>query len=164
MRCPLNWSGFCFPISLSLPLSLLCFSLSHRLDIIYPLTYSHLSQSPVIIEHSNSRDSPSISIIVNLIKKNSSFFLFFYVVRNRCQYYLFRYPWVPAYQGVLTFFVIANFGLATFMDPGVIPKGKSNNRQQQNAFISTTDNIGKTKVQKNQFIAGNNEKNCFFFL
>lgn len=27
-------------------------------------------------------------------------------------------------QGVITFFVLANFTLATFMDPGVIPKGK----------------------------------------
>lgn len=27
-------------------------------------------------------------------------------------------------QGVITFFVIANFSLATFMDPGVIPKGE----------------------------------------
>ncbi|KAJ6639092.1 Palmitoyltransferase ZDHHC8, partial [Pseudolycoriella hygida] len=39
-----------------------------------------------------------------------------------CQYYIFRHPWVPAYQGVITFFVLANFTLATFMDPGVIPK------------------------------------------
>ncbi|XP_023288920.1 palmitoyltransferase ZDHHC5 [Orussus abietinus] len=39
-----------------------------------------------------------------------------------CQYYLFRYPWVPALQGVITFFVLSNFTLATFMDPGVIPK------------------------------------------
>ncbi|XP_026463051.1 palmitoyltransferase ZDHHC5-like [Ctenocephalides felis] len=46
-------------------------------------------------------------------------FLFFYYP---CQYYIFRHPWVPAYQGVITFFVIANFTLATFMDPGVIPK------------------------------------------
>ncbi|KOB78524.1 Palmitoyltransferase [Operophtera brumata] len=45
--------------------------------------------------------------------------LFFYFP---CQYYLPRHPWVPAYQGVITFFVLANFTLATFMDPGVIPK------------------------------------------
>ncbi|CAH2048814.1 unnamed protein product, partial [Iphiclides podalirius] len=45
--------------------------------------------------------------------------LFFYFP---CQYYLHRHPWVPAYQGVITFFVLANFTLATFMDPGVIPK------------------------------------------
>lgn len=47
--------------------------------------------------------------------------IFFFVCR--CQYYIFRHPWVPAYQGVITFFVLANFTLATFMDPGVIPKG-----------------------------------------
>lgn len=41
-----------------------------------------------------------------------------------CQYYVFRWgTWVPALQGVITFFVLANFTLATFMDPGVIPKG-----------------------------------------
>lgn len=41
----------------------------------------------------------------------------------RCQFYIPDYPWVPALQGVITFFVLANFTLATFMDPGVIPKG-----------------------------------------
>lgn len=45
--------------------------------------------------------------------------LFFYFP---AQYYILRYPWVPAYQGLITFFVLANFTLATFMDPGVIPK------------------------------------------
>ncbi|GLV34578.1 Zinc finger DHHC-type containing 8 [Carabus blaptoides fortunei] len=45
--------------------------------------------------------------------------LFFYYP---AQFYLSPYPWVPAYQGVITFFVLANFTLATFMDPGVIPK------------------------------------------
>lgn len=50
--------------------------------------------------------------------------LFYLLLVFRCQYYLFRHPWVPAYQGVITFFVLANFTLATFMDPGVIPKGK----------------------------------------
>lgn len=47
------------------------------------------------------------------------FFLYFF---SRCQYF-YRIPWIPALQGVITFFVIANFTLATFMDPGVIPKG-----------------------------------------
>ncbi|XP_043265037.1 palmitoyltransferase ZDHHC5-B isoform X1 [Colletes gigas] len=43
-----------------------------------------------------------------------------------CQYYVFRWgTWVPALQGVITFFVLANFTLATFMDPGVIPKAPS---------------------------------------
>lgn len=49
-------------------------------------------------------------------------FSFFYFP---AQYYIFKHPWVPAYQAVITFFVIANFTLATFMDPGVIPKGKT---------------------------------------
>lgn len=44
--------------------------------------------------------------------------------RFRAQYYLADHPWVPACQGVITFFVLANFTLATFMDPGVIPKGE----------------------------------------
>jgi len=30
---------------------------------------------------------------------------------------------IPIYVGLLTLFVIANFGLATFMDPGIYPKG-----------------------------------------
>ncbi|CAG9801831.1 unnamed protein product [Chironomus riparius] len=46
-------------------------------------------------------------------------FLFFYYP---CRYYWPKHPYVPAIQGILTFFVIANFSLATFMDPGVIPK------------------------------------------
>ncbi|XP_011701149.1 PREDICTED: palmitoyltransferase ZDHHC5 isoform X1 [Wasmannia auropunctata] len=38
-------------------------------------------------------------------------------------YYVSRWGlWVPALQGVITFFVVINFSLATFMDPGVIPK------------------------------------------
>jgi palmitoyltransferase len=44
---------------------------------------------------------------------------------SRCYYYI-SHPWVPAYQGVITLFVIANFTLATFMDPGVIPRGVYN--------------------------------------
>ncbi|KAF7992647.1 hypothetical protein HCN44_004991 [Aphidius gifuensis] len=45
--------------------------------------------------------------------------LFFYYP---CQFYMKKYPWVPAIQGIISFFVLANFTLATFMDPGVIPK------------------------------------------
>ncbi|XP_012521523.1 palmitoyltransferase ZDHHC5 isoform X2 [Monomorium pharaonis] len=38
-------------------------------------------------------------------------------------YYVSRWGWwVPALQGGITFFVVINFSLATFMDPGVIPK------------------------------------------
>lgn len=47
------------------------------------------------------------------------------VVIYRCRYYWPKHPYVPAIQGVITFFVIANFSLATFMDPGTIPKGKT---------------------------------------
>jgi palmitoyltransferase len=41
------------------------------------------------------------------------------------QWYVFeKNIWaVPLYQGILTLFVVMNFGLATFMDPGVIPRG-----------------------------------------
>ncbi|KAM8718581.1 hypothetical protein ACLKA7_001310 [Drosophila subpalustris] len=48
----------------------------------------------------------------------TTFLFFFYP----CQYYVKTHPWVLAYQGVITFFVLANFTLATFMDPGIIPK------------------------------------------
>lgn len=45
------------------------------------------------------------------------------VFLTRCRFFAQFYPWVPVVHGVVTFFVIANFTLATFMDPGVIPKG-----------------------------------------
>ncbi|XP_017876878.1 palmitoyltransferase ZDHHC5 isoform X2 [Ceratina calcarata] len=46
--------------------------------------------------------------------------LFFYFP---CRYYVIQWGiWVPALQGIVTFFVLTNFTLATFMDPGVIPK------------------------------------------
>jgi hypothetical protein len=34
---------------------------------------------------------------------------------------------IPLCEAVVTLFVIANFSLATFMDAGVIPKGKFDN-------------------------------------
>ncbi|KAH8411375.1 hypothetical protein KR215_002954 [Drosophila sulfurigaster] len=46
----------------------------------------------------------------------------FFCLCCSCQYYVKTHPWVLAYQGVITFFVLANFTLATFMDPGIIPK------------------------------------------
>ncbi|RXG61030.1 putative palmitoyltransferase ZDHHC8 [Armadillidium vulgare] len=43
-----------------------------------------------------------------------------------CQWLLDKWSWyIPAYQGVITVFVILNFSLATFMDPGVIPKASA---------------------------------------
>ncbi|KAH1004208.1 hypothetical protein HUJ04_003996 [Dendroctonus ponderosae] len=41
---------------------------------------------------------------------------------NRAQYYVPIHPWILGCQAVLTFFVLANFTLATFMDPGIIPQ------------------------------------------
>ncbi|XP_065337364.1 palmitoyltransferase ZDHHC8 isoform X2 [Cloeon dipterum] len=40
-------------------------------------------------------------------------------------FYIKTYPWVLAVQGLITLFVLANFTLATFMDPGVIPKANA---------------------------------------
>lgn len=53
-------------------------------------------------------------------------FIGFQTIFIRCRFFAQLYPWVPIVHGVVTFFVIANFTLATFMDPGVIPKGKLN--------------------------------------
>jgi hypothetical protein len=47
---------------------------------------------------------------------------------SRCiQWYLLeKHLWViPLYQGILTIFVLMNFSLATFMDPGVIPRASA---------------------------------------
>ena len=44
----------------------------------------------------------------------------------RCRYLLETYSYAfPIYQGVLALFVILNLSLATFMDPGIYPKGKT---------------------------------------
>ena len=46
----------------------------------------------------------------------------------RCvQWYIMvkQYWAIPLYQGILTIFVIMNFSLATFMDPGVIPRASA---------------------------------------
>ncbi|KAH1010779.1 hypothetical protein HUJ05_005023 [Dendroctonus ponderosae] len=40
----------------------------------------------------------------------------------KAQYYVPIHPWILGCQAVLTFFVLANFTLATFMDPGIIPQ------------------------------------------
>ncbi|KAB7504635.1 putative palmitoyltransferase ZDHHC8 [Armadillidium nasatum] len=46
--------------------------------------------------------------------------------KSKCQWLLDKWSWyIPAYQGVITVFVILNFSLATFMDPGVIPKASA---------------------------------------
>jgi len=41
-----------------------------------------------------------------------------------CPYLATEYsPFIAIYQAVLSLYVIINFGMATFMDPGVYPKG-----------------------------------------
>lgn len=43
----------------------------------------------------------------------------------RCPYLTAVYTVaVPIVQGILTFLVILNFARATFMDPGILPRGK----------------------------------------
>ncbi len=37
---------------------------------------------------------------------------------------------IPLYQGIIAIFVLMNFSLATFMDPGVIPRGGSKKKHQ----------------------------------
>lgn len=34
-------------------------------------------------------------------------------------------PAVPVYNGIIFLFVLANFSMATFMDPGVFPRGRA---------------------------------------
>jgi hypothetical protein len=48
--------------------------------------------------------------------------LFFYF--PCVDWYILKQQWyaVPIFQGIITFFVLINFSLATFMDPGVIPR------------------------------------------
>lgn len=53
-------------------------------------------------------------------------------VRHRLSCLHFRCPWlserfsvaVPIYNGVIFLFVLANFCMATFMDPGIFPRGE----------------------------------------
>ena len=54
----------------------------------------------------------------------SATFLFFYY--PGVQWYLLheRLWQVPLFEAVIAVFVITNFSLATFMDPGVIPRAK----------------------------------------
>jgi len=44
---------------------------------------------------------------------------------NRLPYLTIEYSaTIPVYISLLTLFVVTNFGLATFMDPGAYPKGQ----------------------------------------
>lgn len=54
-----------------------------------------------------------------------------------CDLSVFSCPWlsehfsvaVPIYNGVIFLFVLANFCMATFMDPGIFPRGQCVNDQ-----------------------------------
>ena len=51
---------------------------------------------------------------------------FFCLFRCLHWYLWVKKLWViPLYQGILTVFVVMNFSLATFMDPGVIPRASA---------------------------------------
>ena len=51
---------------------------------------------------------------------------FFFLFRCLHWYLWVKKLWViPLYQGILTVFVVMNFSLATFMDPGVIPRASA---------------------------------------
>jgi len=105
--CPTRHHGTLLHLPVSCPLSLSLFSLSLSLSV---------SLSSCARARSSKRSSPSLS--ENVAAESHVF------VRRCWNYYVSRWGlWVPAVQGVITFFVVINFSLATFMDPGVIPKG-----------------------------------------
>lgn len=48
------------------------------------------------------------------------------VVHRRCPWLTRAVsPAIPVYNGILFLFVLANFSMATFMDPGVFPRGRA---------------------------------------
>lgn len=109
-----SWSGEIEGRNLFIPkhyAQVRCENQIHTSDICLDLTYR--SHYPIFLL------SVSYFYVVMFVDPNLELLHLF-----RAQYYIPNHPWVPAYQGVITFFVLANFTLATFMDPGVIPKGK----------------------------------------
>lgn len=44
---------------------------------------------------------------------------------------LYVSPVIPAYNAVVFLFVLANFSMATFMDPGIFPRGESGSSQEE---------------------------------
>lgn len=44
-------------------------------------------------------------------------------------------PAVPVYNGIIFLFVLANFSMATFMDPGVFPRGRTFCRDRLSALF-----------------------------
>lgn len=49
---------------------------------------------------------------------------------RRCPWLsLYVSPVIPVYNAVVFLFVLANFSMATFMDPGIFPRGERGSRQ-----------------------------------
>ena len=89
-----------------------------------------------------SRFNISITLLLQLNISTHAIYIFF--LHFRCPYLYDQYTiGIPIYTGLLAIFVIANFGLATFMDPGTYPKGKYENQVpsaiKQSRFFS--DNL-----------------------
>jgi len=55
--------------------------------------------------------------------------------------------YVLVYQGVVTMFVLMNFSLATFMDPGVIPRAKSNEDREDDFRLLYTEVLTLMELQ-----------------
>ena len=75
--------------------------------------------------------APPFSSIFRKKKQNPDLkhdnFIEFFVLCSCVKWYLkvMRLWVIPLYQGILTVFVLMNFSLATFMDPGVIPRANA---------------------------------------
>ncbi|KAK3736308.1 hypothetical protein QZH41_020777 [Actinostola sp. cb2023] len=64
----------------------------------------------------SSKQIPIISATILLVGTTTLFFVFV------CPHLTTTYSIaVPIYEGILTFFVLANFAHATFRDPGIVP-------------------------------------------
>jgi hypothetical protein len=70
---------------------------------------------------------PATVAWVLLLSTTSIFFVFL------AQWYVSMYSiWIPIGEGIVTIIVVANFTLATFMDPGIIPKGRPTSEDDDN--------------------------------
>ncbi|KAA0196653.1 hypothetical protein HAZT_HAZT004314 [Hyalella azteca] len=61
---------------------------------------------------------------------------------------------IPIYQSVITLFVVLNFSLATFMDPGAIPKGEPALKSFQASPDEDRDDDFRAPLYKNVDING----------
>ncbi|XP_076334240.1 palmitoyltransferase ZDHHC8-like [Tachypleus tridentatus] len=74
----------------------------------------------------NTKFLPATCAWILLLSATTLFFTF------PCPYLTFRYHVaIPIVQSVITFFVLTNFSLATFMDPGIIPKASPDGDKEE---------------------------------